>query len=86
MGGNTESGSGMIAPDINPVELKVFLNHIYELKKGVRQMVLYTTNRKYEAFAVRRLKSQRIRLSFSLLMRNGSICFSANRNVSMLSV
>jgi len=37
----------MIAPDINPVELKVFLNHIYELKKGVRQMVLYTTNRKY---------------------------------------
>ena len=51
----------MIAPDINPVELKVFLNHIYELKKGVRQMVLYTTNRKYEAFAVRRLKSQRIR-------------------------
>ena len=51
----------MIAPDINPVELKVFLNHIYELKKGVRQMVLYTTNRKYEAFAVRRLKSQCIR-------------------------
>ena len=23
----------MIAPDINPVELKIFLNHIYELKK-----------------------------------------------------
>ena len=36
----------MTAPDINPVELKVFLNHIYEYKKGVRQMVLYTTNRK----------------------------------------
>ena len=51
----------MIAPDINPIELKVFLNHIYELKKGVRQMVLYTTNKKYEAFAVKRLKSQRIR-------------------------
>lgn len=51
----------MIAPDINPVELKVFLNHIYELKKGVRQMVLYTASKKYEAFAVRRLKSQRIR-------------------------
>ena len=31
----------MMTPDINPVELKVFLNHIYELKKGVRQMVLY---------------------------------------------
>lgn len=51
----------MTAPDINPVELKVFLNHIYEYKKGVRQMVLYTTNRKYEAFAVNRLKSQRIK-------------------------
>ena len=51
----------MTAPDINPVELKVFLHHIYEYKKGVRQMVLYTTNRKYEAFAVNRLKSQRIK-------------------------
>lgn len=50
----------MRTPDINPIELKVFLNHIYELKKGVRQMVLYTTNRKYEDFAVRRLESQRI--------------------------
>lgn len=50
----------MITPDINPVELKVFLNHIYELKKGVRQMVLYTANRKIEDFAVKRLKSQRI--------------------------
>ena len=38
----------MMTPDINPVELKVFLNHIYELKKGVRQMVLYTTNKRYE--------------------------------------
>ena len=45
---------------INPVELKVFLNHVYELKKGVRQMVLHTMNRKYEAFAVRRLTRQGI--------------------------
>lgn len=43
----------MTISDINPVELKVFLNHIYEFKKGVRQMVLYTTNKKYEAFAVK---------------------------------
>ena len=50
----------MIAPDINPVELKVFLNHIHEFKKGVRQMILYTTNRKYEDFAVRRLDNQKI--------------------------
>ena len=46
---------------ILPVELRVFCNHIYELKKGVRQMALYTMNRKYEPYAVRRLESQRIR-------------------------
>ncbi len=46
--------------NINPVELKVFLNHVYEYKKGVRQMVLYTMNRKYEDFAVRRLRRQGI--------------------------
>ncbi len=45
---------------INPIELKVFLNHIYEFKKGVRQMVLYTTNRQYESFAVKRLTGQGI--------------------------
>lgn len=51
----------MIAsPDIHPGDLKVFLNHVYEFKKGVRQMVLYTVNRKYEAFATARLQSQNI--------------------------
>lgn len=40
--------------------LKVFLNHVYEFKKGVRQMVLYTVNRKYEPFAIARLQSQGI--------------------------
>lgn len=34
--------------------------YIYELKKGVRQMVLYTTKRKYEDFAVKRLINQKI--------------------------
>ena len=46
---------------INPLELQVFLNYIYEFKKGVRQMVLYTTSRKYEEYAVNRLNSQNIR-------------------------
>ncbi len=48
------------SPDIHPADLKVFLNHVYEYKKGVRRMVLYTVNRKYEAFAIARLKSQHI--------------------------
>ena len=46
---------------LNPADLKVFLNHIYEFKKGVRRMVLYTTNKKYEDFAVKRLANQRIK-------------------------
>ena len=46
--------------EFNTSDLKVFLNHIYEFKKGVRQMVLYTTNRKYEEFAVKRLQDQNI--------------------------
>ena len=34
-----------------PTDMKVLANHIYEFKKGVRQMVLFTFNRKYEHFA-----------------------------------
>ena len=38
-----------------PVDMKVLMNHIYEYKKGVRRMVLFTFNKKYEEFARRRL-------------------------------
>ncbi len=47
-------------PDIHLAEQKVFLNHIYEYKKGVRHMVLYTVNRRYEDFATARLRSLKI--------------------------
>ena len=40
--------------------LKVLMNHIYELNKGVRQMVLFTCNKKYGQQAVDRLESQGI--------------------------
>ena len=43
-----------------PVEIKVLMNHIYEYQKGVRQMVLYTFNRRYADFAIRRLERQNI--------------------------
>ena len=29
-----------------PIDLKVLMNHIYEYKKGVRRMVLFTFNKK----------------------------------------
>ncbi len=43
-----------------PGEIKVFLNHIYEYKKGVRHLVLCTMNKCYEHFAVERLENQGI--------------------------
>ena len=43
-----------------PTEMKVLMNHIYELNKGVRQMVLFTCNKKYGQQAVERLESQGI--------------------------
>ena len=43
-----------------PGEIRIFLNHVYEFKKGVRNMVLYTMNKEHEAFAIRRLERQNI--------------------------
>ena len=50
----------MQQPNVLPVDMKVLMNHIYEYQKGVRRMVLFTLNRKYEEFAIRRLESQNI--------------------------
>lgn len=50
----------MILKDINTSDMKVFLNHTYEFKKGVRQMVLYTMNKRNLDFAEKRLRNQRI--------------------------
>ena len=43
-----------------PIDMKVLMNHIYEYKKGVRQMVLFTMNKRYETFALQRLDHQNI--------------------------
>ena len=32
-----------------PGEIRIFLNHVYEFKKGVRNMVLYTMNKEYRS-------------------------------------
>lgn len=46
--------------EATPIEMRVFLNHIYEYKKGVRRMILYTFNKKYEHYAISRLEHQNI--------------------------
>ena len=49
-----------ISGNLLPGEMKVFLNYIYEYKKGVRNMVLCTLNKDYEDMALDRLRSQNI--------------------------
>ena len=44
-----------------PSELRVFLNHIYEYQKGVRNLVLFTMNKEHEEYAVSRLRTQGIK-------------------------
>ena len=46
--------------EILPPDMKVLMNHIYEYKKGVRQMVLFTFNKRYEDYSTARLKRQNI--------------------------
>lgn len=46
--------------EILPPDMRVLTNHIYEYKKGVRNMVLFTFNKKYEEFATARLRRQGI--------------------------
>ena len=41
-------------------DMKVLMNHIYAYKKGIRRMVLYTFNQKYEQEVRRRLEHQGI--------------------------
>ena len=43
-----------------PSEIKVLMNHIYEYKKGVRRMILFTCPRRFEQQACSRLESQSI--------------------------
>lgn len=43
-----------------PIDMKVLMNHIYEYKKGVRQMILFTMNKRFEQFATERLQHQNI--------------------------
>ena len=43
-----------------PGEIRTSLNHVYDIKKGIRPMVLYTMNKEHEAFAIQRLEKQNI--------------------------
>lgn len=46
--------------DVLPVDMRVLMEQIYQYKKGVRRMALYTFHKRYADFAVRRLEHQNI--------------------------
>ena len=48
-----QAAAELLAP-----EIKVLMNHIYEYKKGVRRMILFTCNRRFEDIATQRLCRQ----------------------------
>ena len=51
----------MIQKDtIFPADIKVLFNHIYEYKKGIRNLILFTMNNKHSELALKRLESQKI--------------------------
>ena len=43
-----------------PADIRVLSEQIYQYKKGVRQMVLYTFHKRYESLAIKKLESQGI--------------------------
>ena len=52
--------------------MRVLMNHIYEYKKGVRRLVLYTFNGIYEKYAIERLEHQQISY-FIMPLSNGHV-------------
>lgn len=72
--------------EILPPDMKVLMNHIYEYKKGVRQMVLFTFNKRYEDYATARLKRQNISYILQPVGNDRINLFSAASSVSRLSV
>lgn len=47
--------------EVLSADMKVLMNHIYAYKKGVRRMVLYTFNKRYEEEVKLRLEHQHIK-------------------------
>lgn len=71
----------MATERIIPGEIRIFLNHIYEFKKGVRNMVLYTMSKEHEDFAIRRLKNQKISYMIQEVGTNKINLFLERQNV-----
>ena len=58
--GDETTGMSQTGQMVVSSEMKVLMNHIYEYKKGVRRMILFTCNRRFEQQACHRLCRQSI--------------------------
>ncbi|MBR1627550.1 MAG: DUF2023 family protein [Bacteroidales bacterium] len=50
----------MLQSEVMPVDMKVLTEQIYQYKKGVRHLSLYTFNKKYRKAAILKLQHQNI--------------------------
>ena len=48
-------------------DLQIFLHHIYEYEKGIRNLVLHTLSQKYDVFIKAKLEKKRIRYHIQYL-------------------
>ena len=61
-----------------PAEIKVLYNHIYEYKKGIRNLILFTMNAKHSELAFRRLDNQKIEYFVQKAGRNNINLYFGN--------
>ena len=55
----------MATKRIIPGEIRIFLNHIYEFKKGIRNMVLYTMSKNQNiSYMIQEIGTNKINLFF----------------------
>jgi len=64
-----------------PGEIRIFLNHVYEFKKGVRNMVLYTMNKEQQ---ISNGKYYGNNILYEMKKERGSRCVVSGREVVRL--
>ncbi len=69
----------MTQDELVPADIRVLSEQIYQYKKGVRPMVLYTFPRQYELMAVKKLESQGIDYFIQYLSNDNINLFFGNK-------
>ena len=67
----------LLSPD--PYEGKIFSHHLYEYKKGLRHLVLYTTSRSNTAIIENKLKNEKVDYHIQEINKTKINVFFGNR-------